>query len=84
MFGFPIDVYSNLFCENKTVYRNTITPKSVLNNNHHSISYHSYREAVAAKTIRVAKQGSDNNLYNMFINIITSERIRFLLEKLAY
>ena len=84
MFGIPIDVYSNMLCANKAIYRNTITPESVLKNKHHYISNHRYREAVADKTIRVANQGTENNISDIFTKIITALRRRLLLEKFTY
>ena len=38
MFGVPIDDDDNMLCDNEAVYKNTITPKSVLNKKHHSIA----------------------------------------------
>ena len=58
MFGIPIDGATNIYCDNKAVYKNTVIPESTLKKKHHSIAYHRCREAVAAGTIRVAKQGT--------------------------
>ena len=44
MFRVLIDGSSNVFCNNKSVFKNTITLESVLNKNHHYISYHRCRE----------------------------------------
>ena len=55
MFGVPIDGPTSIFCDNEAVYKNTVLPESTLNKKHHSIAYHRCREAVAAKTVRVAK-----------------------------
>ena len=38
MFVVPIDGSDNVFCNNEAVYKNTITPYSVLNKNHHLIA----------------------------------------------
>ena len=51
---------------------------------HHSISYQRYREAVAAKTIRVTKQGNVNILSDMFTKVMTSSRRRFIIENFTY
>ena len=40
MFEVPIDGSANVFCDNKYVYKNTITPESVLNIIHNYIEYH--------------------------------------------
>ena len=47
MFGVPIDGPTNMFCDNKAVYKNASMPESQLRKKHHSISYHMSREAVA-------------------------------------
>ena len=84
MFGVPIDGPANVYCDNEAVYKNTVMPESVLRKKHHSIAYHRCREAVAAKTIRVAKQGTTKNLADIFTKVMTSERRKFLLERFTY
>eukprot|EP00957_Ditylum_brightwellii_P017324 1304451-Ditylum_brightwellii.AAC.1 len=66
MFGVPLDGPTNVFCDNEAVYKNTVIPKSTLKKKHHSIAYHRCQEAVAAGTIRVAKQGAEKNLADLF------------------
>ena len=51
MFGVPIDGSVNVLYENEAVYKNTITPESVLNEKHNSIAYHRCRETLADNTI---------------------------------
>ena len=84
MFEVPIDGPANVYCDNEAVYKNTVMPESVLRKKHHSIAYHRCREAVAAKTIRVAKQGTTKNLADIFTKVMTSERRKFLLERFTY
>lgn len=84
MFGVPIDGPADVFCDNEAVYINTVTPESVLKKKHHSIAYHRCREAVAAKTIRVSKQGTDKNLADLFTKLLTASRRQFLLERFTY
>ena len=84
MFGVPIDGATNVYCDNEAVYKNTSVPESVLKKKHHSIAYHRCREAVAAKTIRVAKQGTEKNLADLFTKILTVARRSFLLERFTY
>ena len=71
MIGVPIDGSANVFCDNEAVYKNKITPESVLNKKNHYIAYHRCREAVATKNIMVAKQVTDNNISALFTNIMT-------------
>ena len=84
MFGVQIDGSANVFCGNKAVYKNNITPDSVIKKKHHAISYHRFRNTVAAKNIRVAKQGTEKNLSDMFTNIMKASRQRFLPEMFIY
>ena len=56
MFVVPIDVSDNVLCDNKNVYKNTITPESVVKKKQHSVVYHMYREAVANNTTKVANR----------------------------
>ena len=84
MFGVPIDGAANVYCDNEAVYKNTSVPESVLKKKHHSIAYHKCREAVAAKIIRVAKQGTQKNLADLFTKVLTVARRAFLLERITY
>ena len=84
MFGIPIDGPANVYCDNEAVYKNTVTPESTLKKKHHLIAYHRCREAVAAGTIRVAKQGTEKNLADLFTKILTAARRVFLLERFTY
>ena len=81
MFGVPINVPANIFCDNQAVYSNTVEPESTLKKRHHSIAYHRCREAVAAGTVRIAKQGTEKNLADIFTKILPPDRRRFLLER---
>ena len=84
MFGVPIDGSTNVYCDNEAVYQNTTVPESTLKKKHHSIAYHRCRQAVAAKVIRVAKQGTDKNLADLFTKVLTVTRRTFLLERFTY
>ena len=84
MFGVPIDGAANVYCDNDAVCNNVVQPESVLRKKHHSIAYHRCREAVAAGTIRVAKQGTEKNLADLFTKILTIARRIFLLERFTY
>ena len=84
MFGIPIDVPANIYCDNEAVYQNTVVPESTLQKKHHSIAYHRCREAVAAGTTRVAKQGTEKNLADVFTKVLSAARRTFLLERFTY
>jgi hypothetical protein len=84
MFGVPIEGPTNLFCDYKAVYKNTSLRESTLKKKHHSIAYHRCREAVAAETVRVAKEGTKNNLSDLFTKALPQARREELLDKFTY
>ena len=84
MFGVPIDGPTNIFCDNEAVYKNTSMPESVLKKKHHSIAYHRCREAVAAETVRVAKEGTKTNLSDLFTKLLPQPRRDELLDRFTY
>ena len=84
MFGIPIDGPANIFCNNEAVYKNTSMPDSQLNKKVHSIAYHYCREAVAAGIIQIAKEGTDTNLADLFIKIMSRLQREELLDRFTY
>ena len=66
MFGIPIEGPTNVFCDNEAVFKNMTIPESTLKKKHNSICYHCCREAVAARVMRVAKEGTLTNLADLF------------------
>ena len=84
MFRVLIDGTTNVYCDNEAVYKNTTIPESVPKKKNHSIAYHCCREAVVAKTMRVAKQGTTKNLADLFTKILSGTRHNFLLEIVTY
>ena len=80
MFGVSVEGPTNVFCDNELVHKNVSTPESVFNKKHHRIEYHRCREAVAASTIRIAKELTATNLSDLFIKILP----QFVREKLLY
>ena len=66
MFGIPIEGPTNVFCDNEAVFKNTTIPESTLKKKNNSICYHHCREAVAARVMRVAKEGTLTNLADLF------------------
>ncbi|KAI2511667.1 Reverse transcriptase (RNA-dependent DNA polymerase) [Fragilaria crotonensis] len=84
MFGVPIDHPTNVFCDNEAVYKNTTMPESTLKKKHHSIAYHRCREAVAAGTVRIAKEGTKTNLSDLFTKLLPQARREELLDRFTY
>ena len=80
MFGLPLEGPTGMFCDNEEVFKNTSTPESVLRNKHHSIAYHKCKESVAALICRIAKEGTDSNLADLFTNILGHTRRGWLLK----
>ena len=81
MLDIPIDGPTNVYCGNEAVYKNTSIPESVLKKKHHSIAYHRCKEAVAAGTMRIVKQGTKKNLADLFTKTLTISRQDLLLER---
>jgi hypothetical protein len=81
MFGIPVEGSTNVFCDNEAVCKNTTKPESVLSKKHHSISYHRGREAVAAGTIRVSKEGTLTNLSDLFTKTLPATKREQLLDR---
>jgi hypothetical protein len=84
MFGVPIDGPTNIFCDNKAVTKNTTLPESTLKKKHHSIAYHGCREAVAAKTVKVAKEDTSTNISDLFTKLLPQPRHEDLLDRFTY
>jgi hypothetical protein len=84
MFGVPIEGPTSVFCDNEAVCKNTTLPESVLNKKHHSIAYHRGREAVAAGTIRVSKEGTGSNMSDVFTKTMAAPKRNGLLDKFTY
>ena len=70
MFGLPLKGYTDMFCDNEEVFKNTSTPESVLRKKHHSIAYHKCREAVTAFICSIAKEDTKTNLVDLFTKIL--------------
>jgi hypothetical protein len=84
MFGIPIDGPANVYCDNQAVHMNITIPESTLKKKHHSICYHRCRESIASNTMRVAKQGTEKNLADLFTKILSNIRHHFLLDRFTY
>ena len=84
MMGIPLDGPTSVLCDNEAVVKNTSIPESMLKKKHNSIAYHRCREAVAAGTVRVAKEASETNLADAFTKSLAGHRLRFLMERILY
>ena len=70
MFGGTINGPASMCYDNEAAHNNVSILKSVLNKNMHGISYHFYREAVAAGVVRVAKEDDLTNLVDLFTKVM--------------
>ena len=84
MFGIPIEGPTNVFCDNEAVFKNTTIPESTLKKKHNSICYHRCREAVAARVMRVAKEGMLTNLADLFTKPLVQSVREGLLDHFTY
>jgi hypothetical protein len=84
MFGVPLDGPTNVFCDNEAVTKNATIPESTLKKKHNSIAYHRTREAVAAETIRVAKEDGVTNLADVLTKLLPQATKDFLCDRFMY
>ena len=78
MMGFPLEGPCNVFCDNNAVVQNTSRPESTLKKKHLSVSYHRCREAQAAGTVKIAKEGTNTNIADMFTKLLAGTKLREL------
>ena len=84
MFGVPVDVPTDMFCDNEAVYKNSLTPESVLRKKHHSVAYHKFRKAVASGICSVAKEDTETNLTDIFTKVLPGPRRERLMYMFTY
>jgi hypothetical protein len=84
MFGIPIEGPTDIYCDNEAVTLNCSTPESTLKKKHHSIAYHRNREAVAAGTVRIAKEDTGTNLSDVFTKLMAAAKRDRLFDKFMY
>ena len=84
MFGVPIDCPTDMFCDNKVVYKSSSTPESVLRKKHHSVAYHKWREVVTSEICRIAKENTETNLADIFTKLLPYPRRERLLDMFTY
>jgi hypothetical protein len=84
MFGIPIEGPTNVFCDNEAVTKNVTLPESTLKKKHNAIAYHRAREAVAAGTIRVAKEDGKTNLADVLTKPLAQVTKDYLCDRFMY
>jgi hypothetical protein len=76
MMGVDLDGPCNVFCDNNAVVLNSSNPESVLKKKHAAVNYHRVREAVAAGTIRIAKEESATNIADILTKCLPGPKLR--------
>ena len=84
MFGVPVDGATNIFSENEAVTWNCSDPTSTLKKKHRSIAYQRNREAVAAGTVCITKEGTATNLRDLFTKSLGKRKREELLDVWKY
>ena len=84
MFGITLKGPTNLFCDNEAMLKNTTIPESTLKKQHNSICYHCCREAVAARVMRFAKEGTLTNLPDLLTKSLMQSVGEDLLDHFTY
>ena len=84
MFGLPIDGPANVFCDNKSVVKNTTNPASTLNKRHNIIAYHKVRELVAAGIIQVAHKPGKSNMADALTKPLNGEKLKACARCMLY
>ena len=84
MFGVPLEGPTDMFCDNEAVFKNASIPDSTLKKKHTLICYHRCREAVASRTVRVAKEGTLTNLSDLFTKPMPQAKRQAILDRFTY
>ncbi|KAL7575866.1 hypothetical protein ACA910_003182 [Epithemia clementina (nom. ined.)] len=84
MMGIPIDGKTNVFCNNKLVFKNAMQPESTLKKKHNAIAYHRTREAQAAGIVRIVWEEGETNLADILKKVLPGPRLRFLTQQIMW
>ena len=83
MMGVPIPDECAVFCDNSAVVTNS-RPESTLKKKHAAINFHRVREAIAAGTIKVAKEDTRSSLADILTKLMPGPKMKELLENLLW
>ena len=78
MMGVNIEGPTNVFCDNDSVVKNVANPESTLKKRHNAIAYHWVCEAIAANTVRVAKEPRVMNLADILTKLMPGPRLEMI------
>ena len=83
MMGVPLSEECAVFCDNSAVVTNA-RPESTLKKKHAAINFHRVREAIAAGTIKVAKENTQTNLADILTKLMPGNKMKELLENILW
>ncbi|KAL7567579.1 hypothetical protein ACA910_000179 [Epithemia clementina (nom. ined.)] len=84
MMGIPIDGETNVFCNNKSVFKNAMQPELMLKKKHNAIAYHRTCEAQAAGIVCIVWEEGETNLANILTKLLPGPRLRFLAQRITW
>ena len=85
MMGVPVDGPTSVFCDNKSVFKNSTWPESTLKKMHNTIAYHQTCEAIAAGIIIcVAWEEEQFNLADVLTKLMPGPKFRDLVSCILY
>ena len=84
MMRVPIEGPCNVFRDNNAVVINSKNPESMLKKKHAAINYHLTREAIAAKTIQVAKEDTSTHLADLLTKCNPGPTLKRLISKVLW
>ena len=83
-FGLNLEGKSEVYCDNKSVVKNSSVTASVLNKRHNDIYYHRVREAQAAETLSVGCIPGDYNLVDLLTKTAMTGNMRHRMVELVF
>mmetsp|Transcript_41575 Transcript_41575/g.58519 ORF Transcript_41575/g.58519 Transcript_41575/m.58519 type:complete len:90 (+) Transcript_41575:3545-3814(+) len=74
MFGVPVQVAANVYCDNQSVVDATSVPTGRLNKKHLAICWHKVRESCAQSICRIAKIDGTLNVADLLTKVLDTAR----------
>jgi hypothetical protein len=84
MMGVLIDGATSVFCDNASVVQNSSNPESTVKKKHNATAYHRVQEAIAAGTIRLAKEEGLTNLADILTKLMPGPRLKALISRILW
>ncbi|KAL7555362.1 hypothetical protein ACA910_007091 [Epithemia clementina (nom. ined.)] len=82
--GIPIDGKTNVFCNNKSVFKNPTQPELTLKKKHNAIAYHCTCEVQAAGIVHIAWEEGETNLADILTKLLPGPRLQFLAQQIMW